>query len=241
MLDTEYRNFMKQLIFLCMVCIGVAITLLLAPDNAHGANFNLAFDTHYTFSEDGRVSVKKKIKLLNLTTSAYPGAYFVDLPPDAESVVAFDASGKTETSIIEEDGKRKAKIDFNQEPIGFGKEAGFVLSYDTTTLVKKENGKIQINIPGFSTDETITEYTVTVTFPESWGEPKRMIPPPDTKYVWNFSERTEGPVTIDFEEKLTPTVTQSPHTPVSRIPIGIGVTVGAVLFVVLFELVKRRL
>lgn len=221
-----------------IIVLSLALFFIFSLSKVYSASFRLGFVTDYTFYDSGIASVKKKITLTNLTTSSYPAVYFLELPQDAESVVAFDDEGKTQTSIVEEGGQKKAKIVLNQETLGFGKDVTIVLSYETATLANHTGEKWHIALPGFTSTEEIDEYTVSVTFPPDWGKPKRVIPPPDREYTWTLSARSEAPITLDFEE--LPTSTPIPTAaPSSVIPIAVGFSVGIIAFIILFEVLKR--
>lgn len=224
---------MKHLIFSllvlsCLACI--TITKALAAD------FSVSFENEYVFTEDGKATVKKKFILTNQTTANYPSEYFLELPSDAENVVAFDEEGETNTTVIEESGQKRAKIIFNQEPLGFGENITIAFSYDTKTLATNENNRWRIAIPGH-VSEDIADYTVSVTLPDSWGTPQRVIPPPDVPYYWTLSERPESLISIDFEQIKIPTPTPSPTS--SAFPIAVGISVGVIAVFILFEFLRR--
>ncbi len=218
--------------------ITIVILSIVFVHHTVAADFRVAFATTYTFSPTGSASVNKKVTLTNLTTNTYPEEYFLELPGDSESVVAFDDGGKTETSIVEENGQKKAKVVLNQETLGFGNSVTIALSYETATLAAKNGTKWSIAIPGFSSAEEVDEYVVSISFPEMWGSPKRVIPPPERNYVWTLTERPESPINLEFEEISTPTAIPSTTTS-SVVPVAVGLSIGVVGFVVLFELLKR--
>ena len=224
---------MKHLIFSLLILICL---IRITPTKALAADFSLSFDTGYVFNESGVAAVSKKITLTNLTTANYPSEYYLELPNDAANVVAFDDEGQTNSTVIDENGQKRVKIVFNQESLGYGKEVVIVLSYDTSTLAQNENNRWRIAIPGYA-GEDVGEYVVSVTFPDSWGLPRRVIPPPDSNYHWTLSERPESPITIDFERVEVPTPTPVPTS--SAFPIAVGVSIGVIIVFVLFETLRR--
>lgn len=209
---------------------------------ASAANFRLSFATEYTFAENGSASVKKTVKLSNLTTNTYPSVYYLDLPIDAESVVAFDNVGKTETTVTQEGEQKRVKIILNHEALGIGNEAVIALSYNTNTLAFQKNGKWNVAIPGFSSGEEIESFTVSVSLPGEWGEPSRVTPPPDKNsvYYWTLTERSGAPITFDFTPLPTPTFAPPPAN--SKIlPLVAGLSVGIIAFAIIFESAKKFL
>ena len=225
---------MKQFISILIPFIG---SLAFGLSVIHAADFSLSFETEYLFNESGKASVKKKFTLTNLTTANYPSEYYLELPPDATNVVAFDEEGQTNAILIEENGQKRAKIVFNQETLGFGQKLTIVLSYDTQTLAIQENNRWRLAIPGYASGEDIEDYTVSISFPASWGEPRRSIPPYDAPYYWTLSERPDSPITIDFEQSATPTPSAVPSS--SALPIAVGVSVGVIAVYILFEFLRR--
>ena len=225
---------MKYFISSVLIIFGL---FFLLTDKVSAADFSLSFETEYLFSESGTAMVKKKFTLTNLTTVNYPSEYYLELPPDATNVVAFDEEGQANTSVIEENGQKRVKIAFNQEPLGFGQKLTIVLSYDTQTLATQDNNRWRIAIPGYASSEDVENYTISVNFPKSWGAPKRSIPPFDAPYHWTLSERPESPITIDFEQAETPTPTTTPAH--SALPIAVGVSIGVIAVYILFEFLRR--
>jgi hypothetical protein len=209
---------------------------LLSVSVVSATDFSVSFENEYIFTEDGTATVKKKLILTNLTTQNYPSEYYLDLPTDAQNVVAFDEEGETNATVIDENGQKRAKIVFNQESLGFGENITIAFSYDTKTLAINENNRWRIAIPGHASED-IADYTVAVTFPESWGTPQRVIPPPDTPYYWTLSERPESLISIDFEQVKVPTPTPSPTS--SAFPIAVGISVGVITVFILFEFLRR--
>lgn len=225
---------MKHFIYSAALLIGF---LVICSSVVRGANFSLSFDTEYHFNELGAATVKKKFILTNLTTANYPSEYYLELPDDATSVVAFDEEGQTNTSVIEENGQKKVKIIFTQESLGYGNDLTIVLSYDTATLATNVDNRWRIAIPGYVSGEDVDNFLVSVTFPTSWGEPKRVIPPPDTPYHWTLSVRPESPINIDFEQVKVPSPTKVPTS--SAFPIAVGVSIGVIAVFIVFETMRR--
>lgn len=221
--------------FILLVATILCLTLLV--DKVIAADFSLSFDTSYTFTDSGTATVSKKFTLTNLTTANYPSEYYLELPNDAANIVAFDGEGQTSSSVIDENGQKRVKLVFNQESLGYGKGLTIALSYSTNTLAKNENNRWRIAIPGHAGGEDVDDYIVSVEFPKTWGEPQRIIPPPDSPYHWVLSERPESPINIDFEYIETPTPTTTPTS--SAFPIAVGVSVGVIIVFVLFEFLRR--
>jgi hypothetical protein len=223
---------MKKYLF---TVLGILFVLLAGPVSA--ADFSLSFDTTYSFDESGMAMVNKKFILTNLTTANYPSEYYLELPNDASNVIAFDKEGQTNSLVIDENGQKRVQLTFNQQPLGFGKELTIVLSYNTSTLAKNENNRWRIAIPGHAGGEDVADYIVSVELPPAWGEPQRVIPPPDIPYHWTLSERPESLISIDFEQVKIPSPTTTPTS--SAFPIAVGVSVGVIIVFVLFEFLRR--
>jgi hypothetical protein len=226
--------------FLCILFVPIFVCLtFLYSTRILAANYSLSFTTNYVFTNDGTASVNKKLSLTNLTTASYPSEYTIALPNDAEQVVSFDEEGQTKTTIVDEDGQKKAKIVFNQESLGFGKDLTIALGYETKTLSSNSGGKWQVAIPGLSSGENVDGYTVSVVFPQEWGNPTRVIPPADEKYMWTLTERPETSISLSFEPKIPVTNTPTPEHSSNVIPIIAGISIGIVLLIFIFEVLKR--
>ncbi|MBI4130060.1 hypothetical protein HY468_01955 [Candidatus Roizmanbacteria bacterium] len=204
------------------------------------ANFRLEMNSEYSFTENGNATVKKTVRLTNLTTNVYPSVYYLDLPEDASDVLAADDSGRIQATVTYENGSRQVKVPIKKEILGQNQSINFVLTYETRSLAKQDDPYWIITIPAFSSTEEIGVYSVRIVLPESWGIPPTIQPPSREQYFWTYEELMNNPIIISYVPLLdTPTPTPSSASPVFTVVVG--VLLGISVFILLYSTGKKFL
>jgi len=231
----------RNLTHIVLLILTLVSCLFLGTRLVRAQNFKLSISSDYQFHPDFSTTVTKKIAMINLNTNTYASLYVLDVPNDAANVLAFDKKGKTKVTISQDTGTKRAQIQLNETALGEGNATSVVVSFDTNELIKKDQETFHITIPGFSTQESMDSYTISLSFPPEWGEPKRIIPAPKVRYQWDLSLRPETQITLSFGTEPTPSVVPSDIVPVSYVHLVGGIAFGIILFTLIAALARRIL
>lgn len=229
-----------------ILAIAVCLVMLIAPRALAASDFSLAFDVAYNVNEDATAAVIKHIYFTNLTTNAYPTAYYLDIPDDATDISAFDRTGKVPFDLLVQDGIRKARLIFNNIPLGLNSETEITLTYRTKSITATSNNGRIITIPPISSSSDIVDYNATLTFPASWGTPSSIQPQPEPLSagkpccVWRQLQEVDSPIVISFTP--APAVAApAVRAGISSAPLYLyGMLFGLLLFGILFLVSRHR-
>lgn len=126
----------------------------------------------YQVLENGKTKVRHEVKLTNLTTNYYASEYTLFLGySDIDTIAAFDSQGPLKTDITPKDSGTDIHLLFNDQVVGKGKVLAFTLSYVTSETASKNGSIWEVNIPRVKNSEDLSDYTISLSVPSSFGKP----------------------------------------------------------------------
>lgn len=137
---------------------------------------------YYQVLESGKTRVKHEVRLINLTTNYYASEYSLFLGfLDIANIDAFDSQGPLQTDITPKDNGTDIHLVFNDQIVGKGKVLYFTIVYDTREIASK-NGRIwEINIPKVKSTKDLSNYTISLSVPASFGKATYIKPLHESK------------------------------------------------------------
>lgn len=180
-------------LFLILILLLVSITRVFAE-----ADFAVILNSKYEFNETGLAKVYKNFELVNLTTGSYPTSFNLNLPNDANSLIAFDNVGKIEPKIEKEKNSQKITLTLNEVSVGINKSVHFAVTYLTKSFYSDANNHQEIIIPAERNDLSFVENNVEVVLPDAWSKTALVKPVSKKRLFWTMAEMNNLPIEIDL-------------------------------------------
>ncbi len=174
---------MPLFVFL-IVSLFTAVTTHAADDR-----FHVALTSHYTYTATGSSEVRQDFSVTNLTskylTSGYEIFYPGNIPP---GFTGFDAKGKLTFQTEKKTGGTSIRIIFNSVAAGKDESLNFTLVFTGPPAIRHDN-VWEISLPKLASPEDISDYTLKLSVPLSFG-------------LLAYSTLPPVPASEDYAEKL---------------------------------------
>jgi len=167
-------------------------------------NFQVDSKTTYKVSESGTTRVTQTISITNKKEFTYSPSYSLALHLKTISDISVsNANGSIPYKMQESKNDKTISLDFPEKVIGQGKKNEFTISFDSSDFAKNVGNIWEFTIPDLSSPDDFNTYAVTVTVPDSFGEPTILKPEISrskngTSYTFTKNELSNGGVTIYF-------------------------------------------
>lgn len=160
--------------------------------------FATSYDVLYDVDESGVTTVTEKITLKNLTSEYYAHQFKLTIGSTKVSdIKASDPGGALEVTSAQKDTATIIDVKFNQQVAGLGKSLPWNLSFKTKDFAEKVGKVWEVRAPRVSSDMNLENYNLTLSVPESFGQPSSISPIPKSQTV------SDGRIFLTFEkEKL---------------------------------------
>lgn len=140
-------------------------------------NFSTSYVITYTLTDNGQAHSAMDVSVTNKTTDYYASSYTINLGfENVTNLKAFDSTGELSVDVKKSENGYSITIPFNSQVVGFGKKRNFTISFDTNEIAKKQGSIWEVNIPGLSDQESISDFTVHLSYPSSYGKPAYVKP-----------------------------------------------------------------
>lgn len=148
-----------------------------------GKTFATSYDVLYDVSSEGVTSVTEKITLKNLTSQYYANQFKLTIgATEISDVRASDESGPMEVKVEKLDSSTTIEVKFNQQVAGLGKTLNWTLQFKSKDFAEKIGKVWEIRAPRISSSD-IENYNLTMSVPQSFGEPTLITPTPKTSVL----------------------------------------------------------
>lgn len=171
---------------------------LSVPQSLALDNFSTSYNITYTLSDNADTHATMDVALTNNTTDYYASSYSIHLGfPTIKNLKTFDTTGNLRATLIKTENGYTINIPFNSEVVGYGKKRNFTMEFDTPDIAKQQGSIWEVNIPGLENQESITNFTVTLSYPSSYGKPAFIKPaidfdPNNTTHTLTFTKDQLG-------------------------------------------------
>jgi len=165
---------MKKILFFCLLIIF----FIFGAGSVHAEeNFSTDYAVSYSVNQNALTHVSFKITLTNKTANYYVSYYKLQLGVrDIQNIRASDGQGAITPDITKDNGGTTLGLQFNQRVVGLNNKLTFDLSFDTTDIADKLGKILEVNIPGLSTQNDFSSFSVNVTTPSQLGAPAYIKP-----------------------------------------------------------------
>ncbi len=192
------------------VFLSLLSGLFLAPRVLAAGEFMENYDVQYAVAPSGVTIVTQTVTLTNKLTNLYPQKYSIIIDSvHIKNVIAYDNGGIIKPQITQSDGKTIIVLQFNEKVAGLGKSLRFSLRYENTDIAQQNGGIWEINIPGVANGADLSDYSVSLSVPPTFGPNAYMSPPPAAGNKWTKEQMVKGGIsaaygqTQQFDVKLS--------------------------------------
>ena len=193
----------KRLLILFCLCI-----FFITPHKVHASetsdNFQVDSKTTYKVSESGTTRVTQIISITNKKEFTYSPSYSLALHLKTISDISVsNANGSIPYKMQESKNDKIISLDFPEKIIGVGKKNEFTISFNSSDFAQNVGNIWEFTIPDLSKPDDFNTYAVTVSVPDSFGEPTILKPETSrskngSSYTFTKNELSLGGVTIYF-------------------------------------------
>src|SRR3989344_4156562 len=171
---------------LLVASFWLLVTGLFTPttyaQDAEGDEFATSYDVIYDVTEDGSTLVTEKISLKNLTSESYADQFRLIIgATQISDIKASDEGGTMETSSKTEDSSTTIDVKFNQQVAGLGKSLNWTLQFRSKDFAEKIGKVWEVRAPKISSNKNLEKYNLTISVPQSFGDPTLITPIPKTQ------------------------------------------------------------
>jgi len=158
--------------------LSLVFLFLLFPSHAFAkSNFSSAFSVNYAVNGNGITHTTFHIVLTNNTDQYYATSYTLQLGfTDMSNLSASDSDGNIVPLVKKTTDGEDVHFDFNKKAIGKGSTLPFTFSFDTRDIATQNGAIWEVNVPGLTSQNDFSDFTVHVSVPPSFGKATYMKP-----------------------------------------------------------------
>ncbi len=148
--------------------------------------FSTSYDVIYDVDDTGVTTVTEKINLRNLTSQYYADQF--KLTPGSTAlfeVKATDPGGPLDVKTEARDTSTDVTVKFNQQVAGIGKVLPWTLQFKSKDFAQNLGKVWEVRAPKISSNSNLESYNLTISVPQSFGEPSSISPTPKSKTTSN--------------------------------------------------------
>lgn len=164
-----------------LAAAGLFLIALIPLRVRSATDFSYNTEVTYRVDEDGTTHVEEEYRITNNTSNKYLDGLQLSTPTDeVKNLHVVDSSGaavvaeqttKTTTQQGYSYDYQEINLKFNKRQVGKNLTWGFKVSYDTTKLVETKGAAHTVYIPAIAQGMSDDNYRVTLSVPQSFGEP----------------------------------------------------------------------
>ncbi|GMR19278.1 MAG: hypothetical protein BMS9Abin34_410 [Patescibacteria group bacterium] len=142
-------------------------------------DFKTSYNTLYFIKENGNVRVTQNVTIENRTSKYFVSQYkFTIGSEEPKNIAAWDQDGSLTPQVSREEGKTNIALKFNARIVGKGNKLNFGVSYDFSSLIRKDGLIWELDLLKISGLDKVSAYTLTISVPKSFGPTVFQFPSP---------------------------------------------------------------
>jgi len=161
----------------------VFLVLLIYPQPAQAqSEFKTDYQAHYQVNLNGVTHTSFNISLTNKLSNIYASEFTLSIgSTKLENIKASNSSGPLDLEISKGSKTTNIRIPFNDKVLGKNKSQQFSLEFDSLDFANQLGHVWEISIPKLTQSENLETYQLTLSIPQSFGEPATISPLPQSK------------------------------------------------------------
>lgn len=166
-----------------LLLLATGFWLLARPAFA-ADEFATSYNVVYDVSESGVTTVTEKVTLRNLTSQYYANQFKLTIgATEVSDVKASDGGGALNVTTEQKDNITVIGINFNQQVAGLGKQLPWTISFKSKDFAEKIGKVWEVRVPRIVSSSNLESYDLTLSVPQSFGEPSSISPAPKSQTV----------------------------------------------------------
>lgn len=183
MLRMFKKGFRLQVAVVSFFFICSLFTVHCTLSTAYAAEeFATSYDVVYDVGLDGITTVTEKVTLKNLTSQYYASQFKLTIgATEIFDIKGSDPGGALEVTSEQQDTSTIINVKFNQQVAGLGKTLPWTLSFKSKDFAEKQGKVWEVRAPKISSTSNLENYNLTLSVPQSFGEPTLISPNPNSQ------------------------------------------------------------
>src|SRR3989344_3578926 len=166
------------------LAIFFLVIFTLVPSAYAADEFATSYDVLYDVSESGVTTVTEKVTLKNLTSEYFANQFKLTIgATEVFDIVASDPGGVLDVTQEQKDISTTIVIKFNQQVAGLGKILPWTLTFKSKDFAEKVGKVWEVRVPRISSTSNLESYNLTLSVPQSFGQPSLISPTPRNQTV----------------------------------------------------------
>ncbi|MBU1000835.1 transglutaminase-like domain-containing protein [Patescibacteria group bacterium] len=176
--------------------VVVFLVFIVLPQRIFAASeFSTSYDVLYDIDESGITTVTEKVVLENLTSQYYANQFKLTIgATQISDIKAADPGGELDITSQQKDTITTIGVKFNQQVVGLGKTLPWTLSFKSRDFAEKVGKVWEVRVPRISSTTNLEAFNLTLSVPQSFGQPSSISPSPKTQTV------SSGRIFLTFEK-----------------------------------------
>ena len=177
--------------------------IILTPKKIVAASprFEVTTDVTYQISDTGQALVTQNFYLTNLTSQFAPDEYVTK--PGVSGITnfrAFNQNGLLPVEVTGSDPDKELHIKLPRDTVGVGKTFSWILSYQSSAIVKKTGRLWEISVPKPAEVEGLQSFHLNIFVPKSFGKEVILDPKPATGgRIWTNADLKGPAITAVYD------------------------------------------
>lgn len=181
---------------LLVISYWLVVGGLFTPVAFAEGEFSTSYDVIFDVSDTGITTVTEKITLKNLTSQYYADQFKLTLgSTELFDIRANDPGGSLEVKTENLDTSTEIAVKFNQQVAGIGKELSWTLQFKSKDFAQNLGKVWEVRAPKISSTANLESYNLTISVPQSFGEPTQISPDPKSKTT------SSGKIFLTFDKE----------------------------------------
>ncbi|HVZ66778.1 MAG TPA: transglutaminase-like domain-containing protein [Patescibacteria group bacterium] len=195
----------------------LSFLFLVLPIKAYADDdFDISTVATYNIQPDGNTRITQDISIKNKKEFVYTPSYTISIGfKNIGNIKTYNADGSIENVVKNNNDGATIEVNFPKRVVGAGNVNKFTVSFDTDEIAKRLGSIWEVNIPGLSSPDSFSSYTINVIVPPSFGLPNIIKPykkfANGQSYSFNKNEIGEGGIFLLFGDAQYYTFNLSYH------------------------------
>lgn len=143
------------------------------------AEFSTDYTVDYTVKTNGLTHAKLSLSLTNQLSNIYAKEFTLSIgSTKLTNIIIYNDAGSLEPNIVLGDKTTNITVPFKDKVLGKDKAQTFTLEFDSADFSHRLGAVWEISIPRLSKTDNLNSYQLSLTIPNSFGQPATITPTP---------------------------------------------------------------
>lgn len=177
-----------------LLTVFLFLVFFIVP-KASAQEFATSYDVNFDVSENGVTTITEKIVLRNLTSRYFADQFKLIIgATQVTDVTASDNQEPLDTKVETKDNFTTITVSFNKQVAGLNKTIPINLQFKSKDFAEKQGKVWEVHAPKISSSPNLENYNLTISVPDTFGEPTLISPVPKSRTV------SFGKILLNFDK-----------------------------------------